>query len=506
MQHLTRPLVAALALVFASRAAAAQDHPPAPTELDTRGLVLHEEGAFDGYTFLGPLSDNSVLMLDMEGEVAHRWSLTTGTECVILLDNGNLLRWGLSVEDGFAQMGDESRRFHGPGVAGGLVEEVDWDGNSIWRFVLDDDYQLLHHDIALLPNGNVLFLAWEHRYQEDAIEAGRDPAQLDERGMWPDAIYELKPPREAGSEAELVWEWHAWDHLVQDFDESKSNYGSVPDSPGRIDINAEHRGRPPLSPDEIAEREELEAQMAALGYGGEDDDDESPDAAARQGTAPDWLHTNAIDHLPEFDLLVISSPNMNELFVLDHSTTTEQAATNRGGRWGHGGEILWRWGNPRNYGAGDAEDQLLSFQHDPTWIAGDKPGELRILVFNNGRVRHGAESYSSADELVLPFDPERGFTRDKGKPFGPAAPVWSYSDPGTMYSSFISGAQRLPNGNTLICSGAQGRILEVTRDGKVVWDYRNPHVGESIPGVPANALYRAVRVAREHPGLAGREL
>ena len=201
---------------------------------------------------------------------------------------------------------------------------------------------------------------------------------------------------------------------------------------------------------------------------------------------------------------MLSVPTLNELWVIDHSTTTDQAARSKGGRWERGGEILWRWGNPRIYGAGDDADQVLSFQHDPTWLPAEAPGELRLLVFNNGRVRPGGEPWSSVDELVLPFDPERGFLREPGQPFGPEKPVWSYSDPGTFYSSFISGAQRLPNGNTLICSGAQGRVFEVTPAGRVVWDYRNPYVGEIDFGIPGNALYRAVRIGKDHPGLAGR--
>ena len=96
------------------------------------------------------------------------------------------------------------------------------------------------------------------------------------------------------------------------------------------------------------------------------------------------------------------------------------------------------------------------------------------------------------------------------RPYGPEAPVWSYSDPdGEFFSSFISGTQRLPNGNTLICSGAQGRVFEVTADGRVVWDFRNSHFGEPDPkfaDVPPNSLYRAVRIPKDHPGLKDRGL
>jgi hypothetical protein len=260
-----------------------------------------------------------------------------------------------------------------------------------------------------------------------------------------------------------------------------------------------------MSPEELAELRELEEQMAALGYGGAPaDENEDED---RSGTAPDWLHVNAVKLHRELDLIVLSVPNLNELWVIDHSTTTAQAASDAGGRRGRGGEILWRWGNPRNYGAGEDSDQKLFFQHDPTWVPGERPGELRLLVFNNG----GDErEFSSVDELVLPFDAETGFRREPGGRFGPAEPSWTYRLPEDCTSSFISGARRLPNGNVLICSGAPGRILEVTREGRLVWDYENPFSRDVEPeregGPPRNAVYRASRVTRDHPGLAGRGL
>ena len=130
---------------------------------------------------------------------------------------------------------------------------------------------------------------------------------------------------------------------------------------------------------------------------------------------------------------------------------------------------------------------------------------LRLTVFNNGGKRADGD-YSSVDELVLPFDGERGFVREPGKAFGPSAPAWSYADKGTFFSPFISGAQRLPNGNTLVCEGISGRLFEVNRAGDVVWDYRNPISGD-VPapkgtgGVPPLAVFRATRYAPEHPGI-----
>ena len=192
-----------------------------------------------------------------------------------------------------------------------------------------------------------------------------------------------------------------------------------------------------------------------------------------------------------------------KLWILDHSTTTEEAAAIRGGRWGRGGDLLWRWGNPSVYDRGAEEDRLLFLQHDPTWIPGDAPGELRLLLFNNGLDRPTGE-YSSLEELVLPFDPDLGFLLEEGEPFGPPRASWSYSAPGAFFSPFVSGAQRLPNGNTLACSGVPGRVFEITREGRIVWEYLNPHQGEPIdlPGSPPRtALFRATRLPKDHRGL-----
>lgn len=457
------------------------------------GLLVHEPEAFGGFTILSPIASRSVYLLDMQGKVVHRWETehTTGGS-IYLLDDGHLLRLAL---------GRPNPHFSGPGAAGGLLEELNWDGEVVWSHTVSDMRRLLHHDVEVLPNGNVLLIHWSRVERDAAIALGRDPEHVDESGMWLDSVLEIR--RDA--DAEVVWEWRAEDHLVQDRDPELPGYGSPFEHPERIDINADHRDRPPLTLEQMRERDELLRQMQALGYS---DGEEEGQADARPGHAPDWLHTNAVAYHPEYDLVVLSSPHLNELWILDHSTTTAEARGSQGGRWGRGGDLLWRWGNPRNYGAGGDGDCALFYQHDPTWVTGTRAGELRLLVFNNGSARPASE-YSSLEELVLPFDPERGFLREAGKPFGPAKPDWIYSDPGGFFSPFLSGAQRLPNGNTLACSGVPGRVFEVTRDGRVVWDYRSAFEGEELAmpfPPPKRALFRATRVAANHPGLAAHGL
>ncbi|HKX45929.1 MAG TPA: hypothetical protein VJP77_04455, partial [Planctomycetota bacterium] len=183
-------------------------------------------------------------------------------------------------------------------------------------------------------------------------------------------------------------------------------------------------------------------------------------------------------------------------------------------------ELLWRWGNPRTYGRGTADDQRLFGQHDAQWLPGERAGELRVLVFNNGGGRPDGD-HSSVDELVLPFHPERGFELAEREPYGPRELAWTWraEDPATFFAPFISGCQRLPNGNTLAVDGPQGRIVEVTPDARVVWDHWNVLGGDAeftfggaskdqqgADMVKPFSLFRATKIPPDHPALHGRDL
>jgi hypothetical protein len=457
----------------------------------TRGLHVSKPGAFEGYTLFAPLNAKRTYLIDMQGEVVHSWETDSSPGSEYLLDDGSLLRCGRE---------DDDPRFSGGGI-GGRLQRLAPDGTLIWNWRLADQERHQHHDIEPLPNGNLLLIFWERVPEEEAVSRGRDPEAVGPRGLWPDGLLEIRPI--PPDDARIVWEWHSWDHIVQDRDIDLPGYDDVPLRPERIDVNGDHRNSPPLTAEERKAEEELRAGLAAIGYLAGDE----PDQPAPPGGPPprtgDMMHVNAVAYLAEYDLIVLSSPEFDELWVIDHSTTSAEAATSEGGRWGHGGDLLWRWGNPRTYGAGGDTDRKLFYQHDPTWIEGGN--ELRLLVFNNGRGRPGGD-YSSVDELVLPFDKRRGFLREGREPFGPKEPDWSYSDPGDFYAPFISGAQRLPNGNTLICSGPAGRLFEVTPAGEIVWDFYNPYGGEIEPPAhaghaPPLALFRGTRLAKDQPGI-----
>jgi hypothetical protein len=484
----------------------------APAPEVARGLRKAEAAASPGFVFFGPLRSHTTFLIDARGETVHSWESANPGGQVSLLDDGSIVR---------ASRIDGNPTFYGGGL-GGRIERIAKDGTVMWDYVLSNERQCLHHGFDVLPNGNILCIAWERLEPEQAIALGRDPAVVEEPGLWSDWIFELRPPSPADhSAAEIVWEWHAKDHLIQDFDPTKPNHGPVAEHPERLDVNGDHRNSAPLTPEQIAEMEALEAEMRALGYaGGEEKDaaEAQPQPAGAKPDAPpaearrerkDWLHTNSVDHDPATDLLLLSVPRLNEIWVIDHSTTTAEARGSTGGRWKKGGDLLYRWGNPAVYRAGTPADQQLFFQHQPEWVAPGFPGAGHVLLFNNGRKRAPKE-YSTIDELALPFDASRGFTREPGKAFGPAAPLWSYSDPENFYSHFISGCQRLANGNTFVCSGKQGRFFEVTPAGAIVWEYWNPHGGEIErtvrPGEPPSPVepkscFRAEKIAPDHPAL-----
>jgi hypothetical protein len=174
--------------------------------------------------------------------------------------------------------------------------------------------------------------------------------------------------------------------------------------------------------------------------------------------------------------------------------------------------LLYRWGNPLAYGAGSRADQQLAGQHDAQWIDSDLAGQDRLLIFNNGSGR----GYSSVDEIVPPVD-EGGHYLLEAEAYGPDAPTWSYvaNTPEDFFAPKISGAQRLVNGNTLICSGPEGRFFEITEAGETVWEYINPVTpsgplaqGEPVPtdSGPSNQVFRARRFALDDPFFADLEL
>jgi hypothetical protein len=214
----------------------------------------------------------------------------------------------------------------------------------------------------------------------------------------------------------------------------------------------------------------------------------------------DWTHANAVFYNASLDQVMLSVRNFSEFWVIDHSTTTAQAAGHTGGRTGKGGDLIYRWGNPRAYGL-DAPQQLFG-QHNAQWIASGLPGAGNILVFNNGDVN--ARPYSKVTELVPPVRADGSYEYDPSRGFLPAAPVWEYvaTPPESFFAPIISGAQRLVSGNTLVTVGTEGRVFEVTPQGQTVWSY----VVTDTAGKTGYMVFRAVRYEPGYAGLAQQTL
>lgn len=359
-----------------------------------------------GTIIIAPLSQRTTYMINENGHILQTWESD--------------YRPGLSVYS--CEDGSIYRAYCTPlSLFGGGVQKIDNNNNVVWDFNYWNDTVKAHHDIEPLPNGNVLMIAWETKTRDDAIEQGRNPNTVGDE-IYPVKIIEVKPT--GPTTGEIVWEWHVWDHLIQDYDSSKANYGIIRDHPELIDIN----------------------------YG---------------STSGDWLHTNSIDYNEQFDQILLSSHNFNEIWIIDHSTTITEAAGHTGGNSGNGGDLLYRWGNPEAYERGTIEDKVFSLQHYAKWVTPGYPGSGNILVFNNGV----AWLQSSVDEFTPPILPDGSYYMSGYQPYGPSSLAWSYTRAGSFFSAHLSGAERLPNGNTLILDGETGYYFIVTPDGAIVWDY-----------------------------------
>jgi len=464
---------------------------PAPSRL---GLVVHEPGAYQGYTLVFPFGSTRTYLIDMQGKVVRTWlSKYTPGEEAYLLDNGHLLRP--------AKLSDSEAIFTGAGP-GGRIQEFTWEGTAVWDFKFHNERQIQHHGITRMPNGNIMMIVWERKTPEELAEAGVKPVVFSRGDMLVDSLIEISPAGKTGGK--IVWEWHLWDHLIQDHDASKANYGDVAADPERVDVNfwdatleyndlvsamtptpkKDAAKKDPAKKD-VAKRDTAD-KLRGIGYIGA-----VGNTKKSLGFIRDWTHVNSVSYHPKLDQLMLSSREFSEIWIIDHGTTTAEAKGRSGGRYGKGGDLLYRWGNPRTYRASAAAQQLF-YQHDAQWIPEGLPGAGHLLVFNNGPRPTGP--YSSVDEVVLPVGPGGRYEHAPGKAYGPMQPLWSYTAPckADFFGWFMSGVQRLPNGNTLISTGFSGSIFEVTREKELVWKFVVPSDAPpkaSPPGDPPRPVH-----------------
>ncbi|MBI1287491.1 MAG: T9SS type A sorting domain-containing protein [Flavobacteriales bacterium] len=439
----------------------------------TTGLFQYDWPTQDGYVVWGPIFGYDQYVMNNCGEVVHTWhgdGVTLGNS-FYLKDDGTMIRC--------AKADTAVNHVIQAGGGGERIQEVQWDGSVTWDYIYYTQNERLHHDIEVLPNGNVLAIVWELMDEAACLQAGCDPGRLAHGFLLNEKIIEVHPT--GSTTGDIVWQWRLWDHLVQDFDNTKDNYGVVTDHPELLDVNY------------------LNMEMDVPGQS-------------------DFIHMNAVDYNADLDQILMSSQVLSEIWIIDHATTTTEAAGHSGGTRGKGGDFLYRYGNPQVYDRGSAQDQKLWRQHDAHWIPDDLQDGGSIMIFNNGLDRQ--VSFSEIDVITPPQVSAGVYELVSGQAYGPETKTWNYHAPDSVsfYSYFISGARRQPNGNTIICEGEKGRIFEVTYDGEKVWEYVNPvtfnGIISSTDPIPlagggafqGNLVFRAPRYAADFPGFSGRDL
>lgn len=433
---------------------------------NTVGLLSYiPEKTQDGYLLLYPQNQGTAFLINNCGEVVHKWIDNSAgpSNSASLMEDGTI--WQLKMDNGY------TNPYITGGGGGQKIEHRDWDNNLLWRYEYSDSTHRMHHNFVILPNGNVVIIAWERKSYSESIASGRDSSLLPDGEVWPDHLLEIQPISiDSGI---IVWEWHAWDHLIQDVNSSLPNYGVVADHPELININYTN----------------------GTGFS-------------------DWTHFNAIDYNTELDQLIVSCPTFNEIWIIDHSTTTAEAASHSGGLSGKGGDLLFRWGNPAAYNQGDSTDRMLGFQHDIHWM--DKelpinhPDRKKLMLFNNRRF----PGVSNANIIAPVFDTINWEYQKTGNVYLPTDFEYSYTtpNPSDMFCAVVSSAHRLPNGNTLICTGRKGYTLEVDSLGEIVWEYKTPLLagnpvtqGTTIP-LSGNFTFRTQKYSSDWPGFIGHDL
>lgn len=465
--------------LFATATLQAYERLQGPTEL----LYCDKTNACPGYTLFGV--GNRTFLLDLDGRVVHTWPVGTNPH---LLENGNILDASKDDPSGFSGF-----------------KEVDWDGRTVWEYTEKREGYFPHHDWVRIFNKKLnapttLYIANKNISHEQALAAGADPAKGPYRDGQMDAIVEVD------TNGQVVWEWWFFDHVAQDLDPAKPNYTkSVAERPGRLNLNLP--GKP---------------------------------------LKRDWLHCNSLDYNPQSGHLVINSVQ-GELYVVDHDGTFVAGDPNAGiaAAAGPAGDFLYRFGDPARYAQGDPPRVLENWDsattghkqmggsHHASWIPAGLPGAGHLMVFNNGQYLYQRTPGSSVIEIDPFLDgtgnetgryvnpPDAGYRRETYDHDTHNQPrdiskqiVWSFRSVNShgFFSHIGSSGQRLPNGNTFVCSDTEGHFFEVTSAGKLVWEYINPvtrdgavkELGDVLPMV--NSAFRAFRYGPDHPAFKGRTL
>ena len=275
----------------------------------------------------------------------------------------------------------------------------------------------MHHDVCALPNGNVLLICYESKSASPTTVGCSSTITV-----WSEKIIEVHPT--GSTTGTIVWEWHLWDHLCQSvYSTVTSTYvTNVSEHPERMNVN--------------------------------------------YSIKQDWFHMNGIDYNPQLDQIMVSSHEMNEIYVIDHSTTTAQAATHAGGNSGKGGDFLYRWGNPATYGlSSTGNNSGFKVIHDAHWIPSNNPLYPNYMcAYNNN---------SGGNVKVAIWNPPYNgynYTYTAGSIVGPTA-VINPTIP-SFTASDMGNSQQLGNGNELVCNPG-GSVYEVSPGGTTLQTISN---------------------------------
>jgi hypothetical protein len=418
---------------------------PAQSVSPTSGTTLYDpERAWSGYTVLSPLGTQAAIVIDMNGNVVKRWDgyVNSAGGPVRIFPNGVAM-----AASGTNPPRQESVE---------LIQR-DFEGNVLWRF--DRNEQIIRDGMTIWS------VRQHHDWQREDFPAGYySPGVKPAAGGGKTLILahknhtrtevadvQLEDDRliEVSANGDILWEWVASDHIDE--------FGFVP-----------------------AARNAIKAAGARGGGARGGAAQAGPARGGRGQGGFDWLHINSATYVGPnhwFDggdrrfapnNVMISSRQASFVAIIDRD-----------------GKIVWRIGPDFNESKELRAIGQIIGQHHAHIIPKGLPGAGNLLVFDNGGASGygfsppnspaGANSFSRMNSRVLEINP---VTLEL---------VWSYADPG-LYSSNISGAQRLPNGNTLITEGARGRLLEVTKEGGMVWEYK------FSGGQTSSSVYRGYRL------------
>ena len=351
-------------------------------------------------------SSTTSYLLNKEGDKIFTWNFsnTTGND-LELLNDGSII--GLFKDE------NPSIDFGG---FGGIAKIINNSGVTIWEYTVSDNNSIAHHDVEILPNGNVLMIVWERIQNQIAVENGVDF----ENDIFVEKIIEINR-----SSNTVVWEWNSWNHIIQDKFESLPNYGDINENPNKININYTIDNQP----------------------------------GGNFFINGDIMHANGLDYDENNDLIYLSVNYYDEVWVIDHSTTLDESNSSTGGNYNKGGDLIYRFGNPNTYNS--LGNKIFDKQHFPNLLEDGVVGEGNILIYANGLT----EQQSTIYELEMPtnFDLLPNSNNEPNI-------VWSFTDE-NLYANKLCGAIRLSNGNTLITESDYG-FWEVTMDGEVVWKYK----------------------------------